>query len=205
MAFLWFQLNDWVFQRCWNSSVLFQYSVCSAISVHVIVPSVTTFSQALWCFTLCMHSLLFGQIWKGIFMQMSGAPCLCSSLLSDMLVFKFWPPEQPWICSLFALPWETSAFCLDSSSLCCNLKNAPKQNDEENLCVYLFWRIKTPVLSLLYKVWNQLIFIFCLNSQLFMMGELFQYPITDHSQGEKVCSLDLAVGMFLETRWLSGS
>lgn len=146
MAFLWFQLNDWVFQRCWNSSA-FQYWVCSAISVQLIVPSVTMFSQALWCFTLCMHSLLFGQIWKGIFMQTSGAPCLGSSLLSDMLLFKFWPPEQPWICSLFPLPWETSALCLDSSSLCCNLKNAPKQNDEVNLCIYLISRIKTPVLS----------------------------------------------------------
>lgn len=108
-------------------------------------------------------------------------------------LFQILATSAAW--NLLSLP-SASALCLDSSSLCCSLKClqvewwgefgcSPFLKDK-NLCIVCC--TKSGI--------GWFLIFFPLNSQLFMVRELFQYPVTYYSQEEKACSLHLAVGMF---------
>lgn len=107
-------------------------------------------------------------------------PAFCYPTLSILATSAALTP------SLFPLLGETRALNLDSSSLWYILKNAPRQiagvNAKLALHDFLFSRIK-PLYCLLYS----LVFVLCLDSQLFIVEELFQYPIICHSQDQMYC------------------
>lgn len=99
-----------------------------------------------------------------------------------MLFSKFWLPQQPGICSLSSLP------VLSGPKLSAAVWNAQAEWWGEFVCLPSS-RIKTSVLSVVQSLRSVDFLFFPLNSQLFMVRELFQYPVMYYSQEEKACSL----------------
>ena len=131
---------------------------------------------------------------EGIFMQMPGAPCqYCLPPVFWCALFQILATSAAW--NLLSLP-SASALCLDSSSLCCSLKCLQVEWWGEFVCLPFLKDQNLCIVCCTKSGIGWFLFFFPLNSQLFMVRELFQYPAPYYSQEEKACSLHLAVGMF---------